>query len=146
MRHLDLTDLVAVAAEVSEVEMPKLLELLDTPEVTRVLAAARRLPAHEAAASLLAGMLDVGPLPAGNRRLALLAGLHVLAINGLEATLDPAATRDLVAAGADAATLSEWLDSRVTARDPLDGALRERLSPDAWRAIALAWHRAGRHR
>jgi hypothetical protein len=146
MRHLDLTDLVALATEVSEVEMPKLLELLDTHEVTRLLAAARRLPPHEAAAALLAGMLDIGPLPAGNRRLALLAGVHVLAINGLEATLDPAATRDLVAAGADAATLTEWLDSRVTARDPLDGALRERLSPDAWRAIALARQRARRHR
>ena len=146
MRRLDLTDLVALAAEVSEVEMPKLLELLDTPEVADLLATTRRLLPHEAAASLLAGVLDIGPLPTGNRRLALLTALHLLAINGLDVTLDPPATRDLLGAGADVATLVEWLDPRVTARDPLDGALREQLTLDAWRAIALARQRARRHR
>ena len=146
MRHLDLTDLVALAAEVSEVEMPKLLELLDTPEVAGVLARARRLLPHEAAAALMTALVDRGPLPAGNRRLALLAALHLLAINGLDATLDPQATRDLLASGADVTTLVQWLDPLVTARDPLDGALRDQLSPDAWRAIALARQRARRHR
>lgn len=143
MRHLDLPELVALAAEVSEVEMPKLAELLDTPAIARILAEASREPPHEAAASLVAGVLDIGPLPAGNRRLALLAALHLLAINGLDATLDAPATRDLLTAGAGRAALAHWLDREVTARDPLDGALRDLLSLDARRAIAFAMRQAG---
>lgn len=52
MRGLDLADLVALAAEVSEIEAPKLLELLDTPEIGDLLeqAPSLRRP-HEAAAT-----------------------------------------------------------------------------------------------
>jgi hypothetical protein len=145
MRHLDLADLVALAAEVSEVEMPKVLELLDTAEVSAVLVDARPpLPPHEAAAVLLAGLAAIAPLPAGNRRLALLAALHLLAVNGLEATLDPPAVDDLFAAGRDAA--AGVLDGRVAARDPLEGEVRRLLAPDAQQAIGLALQRARRHR
>ena len=144
MKHLDLADLVAIAAEVSEVEMPKVLELLETPEIAAVLADARSpLPPHAAAARLLTGVAAVAPLPAGNRRLALLAALHLLAVNGLEVTLDPPAVNELFAAGADVAAL---LDGRVAARDPLEGELRRVLAPDAQQAIALALQRARRHR
>jgi hypothetical protein len=144
MRHLDLADLVALAAEVSEVEMPKVLELLETAEVGAVLADARPpLPPHAAAAVLLTGLAAIAPLPAGNRRLALLAALQLLAANGLEATLDPPVAAELFAPGADVTTL---LDGRVTARDPLEGELRRLLAADAQQAIGLALHRARRHR
>lgn len=151
MRSLDLAVLVALAAEVSEVEVPKLLELLDTAEVTALLADARPpLPPHEAAALLLVGLIAVSPLPAGNRRLGILAALQLLAVNGLEAELDPPATRALLSrvagGGEDAAGVAAWLDGRVTACDPLEDDLRRLLSADAWRAIALARQRASRHR
>ena len=144
MRNLDLPDLVALAGEVSEVEMPKLLELLETPEVSAVLADARApLPPHAAAAALLTGLAAVAPLPAGNRRLALLAAVHMLALNGLEVTLEPPVVAELFSAGADVAAL---LDGRVTARDPLEGELRRLLGPDAQQSIGLALQRARRHR
>jgi hypothetical protein len=125
MKHLDLVDLVALAAEVSEFESPKLLELLDTPEVEALLAEARDpLPPHEAAATLLVGLLAVAPLPTGGRRLALLAALHLLAVNGLDATLEPAAARAVLMGTHDVAATASWLDPLVTARDPLEGAVR----------------------
>ena len=150
MRTLDLADLVALAAEVSEVEAPKLVELLDTPEVAALLADAHPpVVPHEAAAVVLVGLIAIAPLPSGNRRLAVVAGLHLLAVNGLETTLDLTATRELlsrVASGSDDATsVATWLDPMVTACDPLDGVLRRMLSPDSWRAVALAVQRAGRH-
>jgi hypothetical protein len=151
VRALDLVDVVALAAEVSDVEPPKLLELLDTPEVGALLAEAQApLPPHEAAAALLVGLVEIGPLPTGNRRLALLAALHLLGGYGLEVELDPHATRDLLAAvqagGPDAPSVAIWLGPHVMARDPLDCALRDSLSTDAWRAIGLAVDRARRHR
>ena len=150
MKYLDLADLVALAAEVSEVEAPKLLELLDTAEMAALLAPARPpRPAHEAAAAVLAGIVNLSPLPTGSRRLALLAAMHLLAANGLDATLDPEATRRLLAGMAagdqDEASVGAWLGLRVTARDPLEGTLRDLLAPDAWRAISLAVLRAVRH-
>jgi hypothetical protein len=147
MRHLDLADLVALAAEASEVDVAKLLDLLDTAEVSAVLADARPpRPPHESAATVLAGIVAVAPLPAGNRRLALLAAVHLLALNGLEVVLDQDATRELFAAGVDAASVAAWLDGRVTAREPLDAAVRNLLSDDAIRAVTLAGERARRHR
>ncbi|MGI8807756.1 MAG: sigma-70 family RNA polymerase sigma factor [Acidimicrobiales bacterium] len=151
MRSLDLADVVALAAEVSEVEVPKLVELLDTAEVAALLADAQPpVPPHEAAATLLVGLVSIAPLPTANRRLALLAALQLLAVNGLEVALDPGATRALLSSVAEgseaAATVAAWLDLRVTARDPLEDDLRRLLSPDAWRAVALALQRAGRHR
>jgi hypothetical protein len=147
MRHLDLADLVALAAEVSDVDTAKLLDLLDTAEVGAILAEARPpRPPHESAATVLAGLVAVSPLPSGNRRLAVLAALHLLALNGLEAALDAPAVLELFAAGADAGSVTAWLDGRVTARDPLEGPLRNRLAPDASRAIGFAGERARRHR
>ena len=151
VRALDLVDVVALAAEVSDVEPPKLLELLDTPEVGALLAEAQApLPPHEAAAVLLVGLVEIGALPTANRRLALLAALHLLARYGLEVDLHPHATRDLLASvqagGHDAPSVAAWLAPHVTARDPLDGALHASLSADAWRAIGLAVDRARRQR
>jgi hypothetical protein len=147
MRHLDLADLVVLAAEVSEVEDPKLLELLDTPEMAAVLRLAGAPP--ELAAAVLVAIVSTSPLPTGNRRLALLAAVQLLAVNGLDATLDPEATSRLLGAVAagdeDTASVGVWLGGRVTAHDPLDGALHDLLSPDAWRAIRLAVLRAYRH-
>ena len=144
MRHLDLPDLAALAAEVSAVEMPKVLELLDTAEIGAVLAEARPpLPPHEAAAVLVAGIVAIAPLPGGNRQLALLAALHLLAVNGLDLALDAEEAGELFARGADAAGM---LDVRVTARDPLEGELRRLLTREAQQAIALALQRARLHR
>lgn len=144
MRYLDLADLAALAVEGSEVELAKVLELLDTAEVSTILAEARApLPPHEAAAALLTGLAAAAPLPAGNRRLALLTALHLLALNGLEVTLDPSVAAELFAPGADVAAL---LEPRVTARDPLQGELRQMLAVDAEHAIGLALQRTRRHR
>ncbi len=150
MRSLDFADLVALAAEVSDVEAPKLLELLDTPEVEALLAEAQApRPPHEAAAVLLAGLVSIGPVPSRSRRLALLAALQLLAVNGLDADLDPGGTRAMlagIAGGAtDVAAVAAWLDPLVTARDPLEGALRDLLADDAWRAIGRAVLRSYRH-
>jgi hypothetical protein len=88
----------------------------------------------EAAAVLLAGIVKLAPLPAGNRRLAVLAALHLLARNGLDADLDVARTRqvlDAVAAGeADATAVAAWLGPLVTALDPVAGQSRA-LKPAA---------------
>lgn len=147
MKGLDLADVVALAAEVSEVEPSKLLELLDTAQLVALLATAQPpAPPHASAAALMVGIAGLAPLPAGNRRLALLAGLHLLAVNGLDAALDPVEGRTLLAGAADASSVAAWLDGRVTACDPLDGVLRRALSPDGWRALELAVHRARRHR
>ena len=149
MRYLDLGDLVALAMEVSEVEVHKLVELLDDPEVEALLADARApLPPHEAAARLI-GLMALRPLPSGNRRLALLAALQLLALNGLDVALEPSELQDVMAGVAsralDAPDVAAWLDPRVTVRDPLEGAFRALLTPDAWRAIGLALLRAYRH-
>jgi hypothetical protein len=150
MRGLDLAGFVALAAEVSEVEPIKLIELLDTNGVEELLAGAQvPLLPHEAAATLLVGTIALNPLPTGSHRLAVLAAAHLLAVNGLGADLDPDATRELlagVAAGrVDVASVTAWLDPLVSALDPLEGELRRRLSADAWRAIGLADLRADRH-
>jgi sigma-70-like protein/ClpA/ClpB-like protein len=151
VRRLDLADLVAIAAELTEIETPKLLEILTTTPLAGLLAeAGPPLPPHEAAAVVLTGIVRLDPLPAGTRRLALLTALRLLAVNGLDVTLDPPATRRLmsdVAAGAkDVADVAAWLDPRVTAADPLAGALRDLLTQDAWGSIMLAGERARRHR
>jgi sigma-70-like protein len=151
VRRLDLADLVAIAAELTEIETPKLLEILATGAMAALLAeAGPPLPPHEAAAVLLTGLVHADPLPAATRRLALLSALRLLAVNGLDVALDPRATRRLmsdVAAGVkDVADVAAWLDPRVTAADPLTGALRDLLTQDAWGSIMLAGDRAGRHR
>jgi hypothetical protein len=147
VRHLDLADLVAVAAEVSDVDVAKLVELLDTAEMSALVADARPpRPPHESAAVLLAGIVAIAPLPAGNRRLALLAAIQLLAVNGLEAVLDPPAVEELFVDGPGVATAIAWLDRRVTVRDPLDRTMADLLSPDAAGALAVATERARRHR
>ena len=147
MKHLDLADLVALAAEVSEVDAPKLLELLETPEVLALLAPPHPTrPPHELAGALLVGIVAIAPLPTGSRRLALVAALHLLAVNGLDAELEGEPTRRLLAGIAagdeDEGSVAAWLDPRVRARDPLDGALADLLAPDAWGAIGLGLGRA----
>jgi hypothetical protein len=66
LRRLDLADLVAIAAELTEIETPKLLETLATTPLAGLLAeAGPPLPPHEAAAVLLTGIVQLDPLPAG---------------------------------------------------------------------------------
>ena len=122
MRYLGLADVVALAAEVCEVEADKLVELLDTAEVEALLADAQPpLPPHEAAAAVLVGLVTVAPLPVGNRRLAVLATLQLLSTCGLDVELEPSATRNLVAGVADGsgsvAGVADWLGTRIHARD-----------------------------
>jgi hypothetical protein len=150
VRRLDLADLVALAAETAGIGTPKLVELLETARFAALLAeAGPPSPPHEAAATLLVGIVAAEPLPSGSGRLALVAALRLLAVNGLDVALDPRATGALLAAVGDgrkdAAAVAAELDGAVTARDPLDGELRERLSPDAWQALGLAHARARRH-
>lgn len=150
MRGLDLADFVALAAEVAEVEPITLIELLDPDGVEELLADAQApLLPHEAAATLLVGTVALNPLHTLSHGLAVRAAIHLMAVNGLGADLDPRTTAEIlagVAAGrVDVASVAGWLDPLVTALDPLEGELRMRLSADAWRSIGLAVLRAYRH-
>ncbi|MGI8806827.1 MAG: CpaF family protein [Acidimicrobiales bacterium] len=151
MNRLDLPDLLALACEVTGGSAGDVVQVLDTGAAERALdhAQRRRTPAgshttvHDTAALLLHELLAADLLAKGGRRLALLAMLQFLRINGLCVELRPpeAAYRILAAVCSGAADLRQigaWIDERLLPAEQATSTLVERLSPSARRVVERA--------
>jgi prophage maintenance system killer protein len=121
---LDVSDLVLVASRVLELDTSATLDLLDLAAAERALG---RQPSGDEdpavhAAMLLHALVVERPFRRGNRRVALMAMLQLLALNGCDVELDrPEATEAMladVAAGAlDPSSLAGWLAPRLRPHD-----------------------------
>src|SRR5260370_14077105 len=88
----DVSDLVAIAARVLEIDTGEALDLIDVPAAEAALGEARNRrgePAGLVAAALLTGLIRHRPLPRGNRQVALLAVLPFLGRLGPGRRLPP---------------------------------------------------------
>jgi prophage maintenance system killer protein len=124
---LGIADLVVIASRTLELDTEAVLELLDSTAAEQALAEARPAGATddpaERAAALLHALVRQRPLRHGNQRVALVAMLQFLALNGWEVDPDsPAATMTVVAELA-AGTLgtndvADWLAPRLRCGEP----------------------------
>jgi len=129
MIAIEIADLVVIASRVLGLDTSATLDLLDTQAAGAALTWTPHGdggdsggdgagdPARRGAA-LLYALVTRRPFRRGNRRIALVATLQFLALNGCEADLDPPEATDAVlaevaAGGLDHAGLAAWLAPRV---------------------------------
>jgi prophage maintenance system killer protein len=120
MRPIDLGDLVLIAGRVLGLDTATVLDLIDLDAAEAALAEAARAapePAEQAAA-LLCALLERRPFARGNRRVAVVATLQLLATAGLEVDPEPPyALPALVGRIADGrgsrAETASWLAGRL---------------------------------
>jgi hypothetical protein len=160
---LDLGDLVLIASRVLGVDAAVALDLVDLDAAEAALAEAAEedpaAPPEERAAALLCGLLDRQPLARGNRRVAVVATLQLLATDGLEVEPGPpealpALVARITAGTAGRAEAVAWLAGRLRPLDKENGMLRrfggrgqrrplfQRFSERARRAVTLAQEEA----
>lgn len=151
MNRLDLPDLLALACEVTGGSAGDVVQMLDNAAAERALdrAQRRRTPAgshttvQDTAALLLQELLAADLLAKGARRLALLAMLQFLRLNGLCVELRPpeVAYRILAAICSGAADLRQigaWIEERLLPAEQATSTLIELLSPSALRVVERA--------
>ncbi len=130
MIHLDLPDVLAMAARVLECGSADVVDRTDLDAVGSVLAEAREVEGPggagggievvdvaDVAAVLLAGLVQRHPFARRNRRVALVATLHFLNLNGWDLFLEPVGEMDHLldraAAGAPAWDLAAEIRARL---------------------------------
>jgi prophage maintenance system killer protein len=118
---IDLGDLVLIASRVLGADTAVVLDLMDLDAAEAALAEAGEgaspAPAERAAA-LLCGLLGRRPFARGNRRVAVVATLQLLATDGLEVDSEPpealpALVARITAGTAGRAETAAWLDGRL---------------------------------
>src|SRR4051812_34098809 len=133
MYHLDLYDVLAVAARVMECDAARVVGLTDLDVVDQVLAEVRspRLPGDlaDAAAVLLSGLVRHRPFSGPNRLIAVAVTLQFVTLNDADLELEPVEEFDSLL---DQVSVGEattpWLAQR----------LRQRLGPEHTAAIIVA--------
>lgn len=124
--YLELADLLAIATEALGLEVDAVLRITDLGLADSALARPKGgfgeeefYPSLEAkAAALLDGILRNHPFVDGNKRLALLATLQFLHLNGKDLDLEPAKeAHDVIVRAAagelDVPKLQEWIEGRI---------------------------------
>lgn len=121
--RLDLADLVAIAAELLEIESHDLLGVFDVDLALNVLASVRDDGApgrtlSDEAARLLVGLITNPVLPSGHLRLAVIALVTVVERNGSTISLDPVdEVRKVVHAISrghmDLPAVADWISARI---------------------------------
>jgi prophage maintenance system killer protein len=146
MITMNVADLVVIAACVLGVDTDAALAALDVTAAEAALTEVGEVVLGEdgpaasvaGAAALLDALIRHHPFRDGNTRVALLAALQFLAVNGWRADLDPpGAARDLVRKLADgemaAGEVAAWLAPRLSATARPGGPSNEEESMQAWR-------------
>lgn len=121
MKFLDTADLITIAARVLDVEIDAVLDDADLPAAEAALAETRartNTNTEESAAALLHALVRRPAFRRGNERVALVATLQYLALNGWSARLEPAREVTEVLAGirsgaVEETELREWLSARL---------------------------------
>ena len=120
MRPLDLGDLVLIAGRVLDFDTRTVLGLIDLDAAEAALAEAAEAPPEptEQAATLLCALLARRPFARGNRRVAVVATLQLLATAGLEVDPEPlgalpALVTRITAGTAGRAETAAWLADRL---------------------------------
>ncbi len=120
MRPLDLGDLVLIAGRVLDFDTRTVLGLIDLDAAEAALAEAAEAPPEptEQAAALLCVLLARRPFARGNRRVAVVATLQLLATAGLEVDPEPlgalpALVTRITAGTAGRAETAAWLADRL---------------------------------
>jgi prophage maintenance system killer protein len=136
MIALEVADLIIIAGRTLGLDTGEVLDLLDSRIATRALDLARPdvdpCDLAGGAAALLAALVRERPLRSGNERVALVAMLQFLALNGRDVDLGPPRqVKDMVAnlaAGTiDAAEVASWLAPRLRLRERRAAAVKEVL-------------------
>ncbi|MET7282822.1 Clp protease N-terminal domain-containing protein [Kribbella sp. NPDC005582] len=133
MRHLDLYDVLAVAARVLRCESEEAVRRTDLDCVQRVLSDVRRARGlAEAAAVLLAGLVRDRPFSGANRVVAVAVVLQFVTLNHADLRLEPVAevddVLDRIAAG-DSSGAADFVRERLVLPD-VTAALEEHLRLD----------------
>jgi prophage maintenance system killer protein len=120
VRPLDLGDLVLIAGRVLDFDTRTVLGLIDLDAAEAALAEAAEAPPEptEQAAALLCALLARRPFARGNRRVAVVATLQLLATAGLEVDPEPlgalpALVTRITAGTAGRAETAAWLADRL---------------------------------
>jgi len=120
VRPLDLGDLVLIAGRVLDFDTRTVLGLIDLDAAEAALAEAAEAPPEptEQAATLLCALLARRPFARGNRRVAVVATLQLLATAGLEVDPEPlgalpALVTRITAGTAGRAETAAWLADRL---------------------------------
>ena len=132
----DVADLIIIAARVLDIDTCEALDLIDLPAAEAALAEAqtgRGEPVEQVAAALLTGLIRHGPLPRGNRQVALLAMLQFLGRQGLGLDLEPATAACDLIAGITTGTFAEpavttWIAARLRPRPGKEAGIMKRLT------------------
>jgi prophage maintenance system killer protein len=138
MIALEVADLIIIAGRTLGLDTGEVLDLLDSRMATRALDLARPdvdpCDLAGGAAALLAALVRERPLRSGNERVALVAMLQFLALNGRDVDLGPPRqVKDMVAnlaAGTiDAAEVASWLAPRLRLRERHAAEVASWLAP-----------------
>lgn len=148
MNHLDLYDVLSVAARVMRCDANTAIRSTEVDLVDVVLRDA--VDADEvvsSAAVLLAGLVRVRPFSCWNRRISVLVALQLIAENGCAVELEPAEELDelldRMQAGGSPELLADWLRLRLTEGLAWEESVMfEKFGARARRAIALAQEQA----
>jgi prophage maintenance system killer protein len=133
MRHLDLYDVLAVAARVMECDSASVVRRADLDVVDQVLAEVRSPHLSgdlaDAAAVLLSGLVQHRPFSGRNRLIAVVVTLQFVTLNDADLELEPVekfdSLLDQISAGE---TTAPWVARR----------LRQRLGPEHTAAVIVA--------